>query len=141
MAGNVETIVRADRTDRTPPRRLPPECRDRAPAEDILPRPVAESLAIMLKALADPARLQILYLIRGSATDELCVCELVEPLELSQPTVSHHLRILFESGLLLRERRGAWSYYRLAPGVAETVDGLLSGVVSAALAVAPDAVG
>jgi ArsR family transcriptional regulator, arsenate/arsenite/antimonite-responsive transcriptional repressor len=138
MAVDAEPV---SRTGRAGPGTLPPECRDRVSADALLPRPVAESIATMLKAVADPARLQILYLIRGSATEELCVCELTGPLQLSQPTVSHHLRILFDAGLLQRERRGAWSYYRLAAGVAETVDGLLSGVVSAALAVAPDAAG
>ena len=75
----------------------------------------AERLASVLKALADPARLRLLSLIQSSPEGEACVCDLTAPLGLSQPTVSHHLRILTESGLLEREKRGTWAWFRLVP--------------------------
>ena len=74
-----------------------------------LDRGTAESLARLLKAVADPARLQLLSLIRASG--EACVCDLTVPLALSQPTVSHHLRVLTEAGLLHRSTRGTWAWY------------------------------
>lgn len=75
----------------------------------------AHDLARLLKALADPARLRLLSLIAAQADGEACNCDLIDPLGLSQPTVSHHLRVLHESGLLTRERRGQWVYYQLVP--------------------------
>jgi len=76
-----------------------------------LDRGTAESLARLLKAVADPARLQLLSLIKSSPNAESCVCDLTVPLALSQPTVSHHLRVLTEAGLLSRTNRGTWSWY------------------------------
>lgn len=70
----------------------------------------AERLAKVLKAVADPARLQLLALIR--ATGEACACDLTEPVGLSQPTVSHHLKVLTEAGLIHREQRGSWAWFR-----------------------------
>ncbi len=86
----------------------------------------AEKLAGVLKALADPARLRLLSLIQSSPEGEACVCDLTEPIGLSQPTVSHHLRILTEAGLLEREKRGVWAYYRLVPSAIGTVAELLT---------------
>lgn len=63
--------------------------------------------------MADPTRLQLLALIEGSADQQSCVCDLTEPLQLSQPTVSHHLKVLAEAGLLTREKRGTWVWYQL----------------------------
>lgn len=74
-------------------------------------RATAEGLARLLKAVADPARLQLLALIKSSPSGESCVCDLTVPLALSQPTVSHHLRILTDAGLLRREGRGTWAWY------------------------------
>lgn len=74
-------------------------------------RETAEQLAKLLKAVADPARLQLLALIKSSANGESCVCDLTAPLALSQPTVSHHLRILTDAGLLRRESRGTWAWF------------------------------
>ena len=76
---------------------------------------VAQRLASALKTLADPARLRLLSLIQAQPGGEACVCHLTEPLGLSQPTVSHHLRVLREAGLVERERRGSWAYYRVIP--------------------------
>jgi ArsR family transcriptional regulator len=78
-------------------------------------RPTAESLAQLLKAVADPARLQLLALIRAATAGESCACDLTEPLGLSQPTVSHHLKVLTEAGLLTREKRGTWAWYAVVP--------------------------
>jgi len=78
-----------------------------------LDRPEAEILAEALKVVAVPARLQLISLIAGRPGSEACVCDLVEPLGLSQPTVSHHLKVLHGAGLLEREKRGSWVHYRL----------------------------
>ena len=75
----------------------------------------AVQLARTLKALADPARLRLLSLIAAHDGAEACVCDLIEPVGLSQPTVSHHLKVLTEAGLLEREQRGKWAYYSLVP--------------------------
>ena len=75
----------------------------------------AEHLARGFAALADPARLRLLSLIAGQPEGEVCACELVEPLGKSQPTVSHHLKVLFEAGLVDREKRGTWVWYRVVP--------------------------
>ena len=73
----------------------------------------AEQLAQSFKAIADPARLQLLSFIAAQPSGEACVCYLMKPLAISQPTVSHHLKVLYEAGLLNRERRGTWVYYRI----------------------------
>jgi ArsR family transcriptional regulator, arsenate/arsenite/antimonite-responsive transcriptional repressor len=75
----------------------------------------AAELAAVLKAVADPARLRLLSLIQAHHGGEACVCDLTEPLGLSQPTVSHHLKVLFEAGLVSRQKRGLWVYYRAIP--------------------------
>lgn len=75
----------------------------------------AEGMASLFRVLGEPARLRLLSLIAAQPHQEACVCQLTEPLALSQPTVSHHLKVLYEAGLLSRERRGAWVYYHLVP--------------------------
>ena len=85
----------------------------------------AEALATAFKAIADPGRLRLLSFIAAQPEAEACVCHLVEPLGLSQPSVSHHLRVLTEAGLLARERRGTWMVYRLVP---EKVEDLRSAL-------------
>jgi ArsR family transcriptional regulator, arsenate/arsenite/antimonite-responsive transcriptional repressor len=75
----------------------------------------AERLAAALRVLADPARLRLLSLIGSDPEGEACVCDLTVPLGLSQPTVSHHLKVLTEAGLVGREQRGRWVYYWLLP--------------------------
>ena len=75
----------------------------------------AERLAVRLKALADPTRLRLLSIVASSADQEACVCDLTEPVGLSQPTVSHHLKVLTSAGFLTRSQRGTWAYYRLVP--------------------------
>ena len=78
-----------------------------------MPREAAEDLALAFKALADPTRVGIVN--RLSTIDEVCVCDLTAAFELSQPTISHHLRILRDAGLIEAHSRGTWSYYRLVP--------------------------
>jgi ArsR family transcriptional regulator len=95
-------------------------------AGEPIDRSDAERLAGVLKALADPARLRLLSLIQSAPEGEACVCDLTAPLGLSQPTVSHHLRILTEAGLLEREKRGVWAYYRLVPSAIATIAELLT---------------
>ena len=73
----------------------------------------AEILATALQALADPARLRLLSLIASCQDKEACGCDLTSPIGLSQPTVSHHLKVLHEAGLLDRERRGKWVFYKV----------------------------
>ncbi len=89
----------------------------------------ARSLAQVLKALADPARLRIISLIAARPGAEACNCELVEPLGLSQPTVSHHLRVLHDAGVLERERRGQWIFYRIADAQLEALRAALDPAV------------
>jgi ArsR family transcriptional regulator len=73
----------------------------------------AADLAKALKVIADPTRLRLLSLIQAQPTGETCVCHLTEPLGLTQPTVSHHLKVLLEAGLVEREQRGSWAYFRI----------------------------
>lgn len=80
-----------------------------------LDRDRADELALLLKAVADPVRLQLLSLIRAAESQEACVCDLTDAVNLSQPTVSHHLKVLTEAGLLSRERRGTWAWFAVVP--------------------------
>lgn len=73
----------------------------------------AERLAQVFKALGDPTRVRLLSLIAAHSDGEACVCDLTDPVGLSQPTVSHHLKQLVDAGLITREQRGRWSYYRV----------------------------
>jgi ArsR family transcriptional regulator len=81
----------------------------------------ADRLASALRVLADPARLRLLSLVAAGPGGEACVGTLVDPVGLSQPTVSHHLKVLHEAGLLDRERRGRWVYYRVRPESLEPI--------------------
>jgi ArsR family transcriptional regulator len=84
----------------------------------------AEATAAMFRALADPARVRIVNAL-ATSRGPVCVCELVEPLGLSQPTVSHHLKRLTDAGLLEREQRGRWAYYSLSPGAGAALAALV----------------
>ena len=86
----------------------------------------AEELASTLKALADPVRLRVLSFIANQPDGEACVCHVIEPIGLSQPTVSHHLKLLHTAGLLEREKRGAWVYYRVVRERLEAVRAALT---------------
>lgn len=72
----------------------------------------AQDLAKVFKALGDPTRVKLLSMIVASAAGEMCVCDLTESVGLSQPTVSHHMKLLVEAGLVTREQRGKWAYYQ-----------------------------
>ena len=74
----------------------------------------AAATAELFRALGDPARVRIMNLLATSGGEPVCVCELIEPLGLSQPTVSHHLKKLLDAGLLEREQRGKWAYFSLS---------------------------
>ena len=75
----------------------------------------ASTLARDFAVLADPVRLRLLSLLASAPAGEVCVCELVEPLDRSQPTVSHHLKVLSDAGLIVGEKRGRWVWYRTVP--------------------------
>jgi ArsR family transcriptional regulator len=75
----------------------------------------ADQLAAALRVLAEPARLRLLSLIQAQPNGEACVCHLTAPLGLTQPTVSHHLKVLLQAGLVEREQRGSWAYFRVVP--------------------------
>ncbi len=75
----------------------------------------AVELAGLLKAIADPTRLRLLSLIQAHDGGEACVCDLTEPIGLTQPTVSHHLRVLLEAGLVTKTKRATWAFYRAVP--------------------------
>lgn len=85
----------------------------------------AEQLAARLKALADPARLRLLSIVASSEDREACVCDLIDPVGLSQPTVSHHLKVLTTAGFLTRTQRGTWAYYQLVPEALDAVTRML----------------
>jgi ArsR family transcriptional regulator len=86
----------------------------------------AERLAHVFKALADPARVRLLSMIAATDGAEACICDLTEPLGLSQPTVSHHMKLLVDAGLVSREQRGKWAYFRVVDHALEQVARALS---------------
>jgi ArsR family transcriptional regulator, arsenate/arsenite/antimonite-responsive transcriptional repressor len=93
------------------------------PETEPLSEPQREQIAARFKALSDPTRVAIINSL--SATDEVCVCNLTATFDLSQPTISHHLKILREAGLVESSRRGTWAYYRLVPEAIEALRGAL----------------
>ncbi len=90
----------------------------------------AERVSPALKALADPVRLRLLSLVAAHAGGEACVCDLNDAFELSQPTISHHLKVLHEAGLLDRSKRGTWVFYRVRAEAMAGLSALLGGVAS-----------
>lgn len=94
----------------------------------------AADLAGTFKALGDPVRLRLLSLIAAAGGQDVCVCELTPAFDLSQPTISHHLKVLREAGLLTSERRGTWVYYRVVP---EALQQLSDALVPTGLTVTP----
>lgn len=88
----------------------------------------AVRISPLLKALADPVRLRLLSLVASHEDGETCVCDLQEAFDLSQPTISHHLKVLHQSGLLDRSKRGVWVYYRVRPSALADLATLLGGV-------------
>jgi ArsR family transcriptional regulator len=98
----------------------PPLVRDPISAND------ADRIAPLLKALADPVRLRLVSLIASHEDSEACVCDLNDEFDLSQPTISHHLKVLHEAGLLTREKRGVWAYYRVSAEALASIASLLA---------------
>ena len=96
--------------------------------------PIGESaaagLAQVFKALGDPVRLRLVSLIGAHQGGEVCVCDLTTAFNLTQPTISHHLKVLREAGIITSERRGTWVYYRLVPAVLDRMGALLTAPVS-----------
>lgn len=80
----------------------------------VLDDAAADTLARVFRALGDPTRVKLLSLIAATPDGEACICDLTEPVGLSQPTVSHHMKQLADAGLVTREQRGKWAYYRVA---------------------------
>ncbi len=116
-------------------RRLPTaetgaDAEDRCPSDLATPLDEGEAkeLARGFAALADPARLRLFSLIAVQPGGEVCACALVEPLGRSQPTVSHHLRVLYEAGLVDRERRGSWVWYWAVPARLEALTAAIGSV-------------
>lgn len=99
-----------------------------APGSPPLPTRTRDELARRFKALADPTRIAIVNRLAGAG--EVCVCELVAEQNLSQPTISHHLRLLREAGLVEARRRGTWAYYRLVPEAVAELGFALTGTPS-----------
>ena len=85
----------------------------------------AQRYAQLLKAVAEPTRLRLVSIIAAQEGQEACVCDLTEPVGLGQPTVSHHLKILVDAGILHREKRGVWAYYSIVPGSLERAAAVL----------------
>lgn len=104
---------------------VPPDRLDSACCAPLTREPLsaaaAADLARTVKALADPARLRLLSLVAAHDGGEACVCDLTAPLGLSQPTVSHHLKVLVDAGLLTRQKRGIWAYFAVVPGALDTL--------------------
>ena len=99
-------------------------------AKEPLSAEVAGRIAPLLKALADPVRLRLLSMVASHGDGEACVCDLNDAFDLSQPTISHHLKVLHEAGLLGREKRGVWVYYRVEAGALRDLASLLGGVTA-----------
>ena len=85
----------------------------------------AADLARLMKALADPTRLRLVSLVAAHDGGEACVCDLTAPLGLTQPTISHHLKILVDAGIFARDKRGVWSYYSLVPAALDALSAVL----------------
>jgi ArsR family transcriptional regulator len=90
----------------------------------------AERLALVFKALGDPTRVRLLSLIAASKDGEACICNLTDPVGLSQPTVSHHMRLLVDAGLVTREQRGKWAYFAV---IRETLEALSLALATSSL--------
>jgi ArsR family transcriptional regulator len=99
-------------------------------AEARIPAETAEVLAPAFKALGDPVRLQLMSMIASAADGEICVCDLTPAFDLSGPTISHHLKVLREAGLVEGDKRGTWVWYRVVPHMLDRLRDSLSGAAS-----------
>ena len=91
----------------------------------------AEQVSVLLKALADPVRLRLMSLVLSREDAEACVCDLTPAFDLSQPTISHHLKVLHEAGLLDRDKRGTWVYYQARPEAMQAISTLFTTTAGA----------
>jgi ArsR family transcriptional regulator len=91
----------------------------------------ADQIAPLLKALADPVRLRLISLVASHSGGEACVCDLNDAFDLSQPTISHHLKVLHDAGLLDREKRGVWAYYRIRTQALSSIAALIAATPEA----------
>lgn len=98
--------------------------------------PAAAAMAAKFKALSDPVRLRLLSSVASHAGGEACVCDISAGLEVSQPTVSHHLKVLRDAGLLTSQRRASWVYYAVVPEALDELSALLRVGADSAAAVA-----
>jgi ArsR family transcriptional regulator len=112
--------------DLTPVARAVAEACDVPLVREPIGEAAAAGLAQVFRALADPVRLRLVSLIGAHQGGEVCVCELTDAFDLTQPTISHHLKVLREAGIIGSERRGTWVYYRLQPAALERMAALLS---------------
>lgn len=103
----------------------PPACEVTPLVREPLTAQAATELAAVFKALSDPVRLRLLSVIASHTGQEACVCDISDGFDVSQPTISHHLRVLREAGLLSSERRGSWVYYRVEPAALHQLSALL----------------
>ena len=97
----------------------------------VLDAAAAERLAHVFKALGDPTRVRLLSLIAAADGGEACICDLTAPVALSQPTISHHMKLLADAGLVTREQRGKWAYYRVVDDTLRTVAQAIAPAVRA----------
>lgn len=95
-------------------------------AQEPITQEQAAAVAPLLKALAEPVRLRLMSMVLSQEGQEACVCDLTDAFDLSQPTISHHLKVLHEVGLLEREKRGVWVYYRARPAAMSALGALLA---------------
>jgi ArsR family transcriptional regulator len=95
------------------------------PADGALDEATAERLARVFHALGDRHRVRLLSLIAASEGGEACICDLTAPVGLAQPTVSHHMKLLVDAGLVTRDQRGKWAYYRIAPETSAPLSDML----------------
>ncbi|WGD38527.1 metalloregulator ArsR/SmtB family transcription factor [Lysinibacter sp. HNR] len=97
-------------------------------AERVLNTTQADDLGRILKVISDPTRLRLLSMIAAADGGELCACDMPKPLGIKQPTVSHHLKIMTDSGILAREKRGVWAHYRVIPEVIDSLAFVLTSI-------------
>ncbi len=107
----------------------PPGCTVSPLSREPLSAQAAAGLAVKLKALSDPVRLRLLSVVASHAGGEACVCDLSVGIDLTQPTISHHLKVLRTAGLLAAERRGSWVYYRVISDALQELSHLLDASV------------
>ena len=98
-----------------------------SPLAGVLDEDAAERLARVFRALGDRHRVRLLSLIAAADGGEACICDLTAPLGLAQPTVSHHMKQLVDAGLVTREQRGKWAYYRVVPQAIQALGETLRG--------------